>query len=745
MAVNIRGYNVDAALEAEQPRDNVIGGDSALRGMLSQEWQTCQNAIRYFALDWDEYEDLLFVQSRTPDNLHVRISEGSLSTIVIERAGRVVSQLPSGVVQALGIKNVGQGLLYNLLVNNWFIPNANEQYDFETKLFLWDMYSNVYGTMGMMYDWCYREDYSGPDCWLIPMRNLWPQQGRFSTANSDYMFVSTFLSRPDLQNIVDEEVEGYDLPCIDELLTTTAGRALLPASANDYLRNNPMWQYRRRAPLTDTGQFEIVTKYESGGDGRWIGFFADYDNKVMRNIPNPHQDGRIPVSLKFALPTLDSPIGLGDMEKGRFMQYGIDTVLNLSVDYQKIHTYPPLKVIMQNVLMPSIRFQPAAKWGVSSMEDIGHHELPQADQSQNQAYQWLKGSMANVLGDSSSQVPVTSNAQSGQAKSPQALKDSKEDQSTRDALDLKFFQKAYEYLMDGVVNMINTYATTGQAGTIDLDLFDDDIKQLMGQGYYDIKDIVQWAGKANGVPIDKAKSVYLKIPSSKLANKRGLRFKMDANSTQTEDQETQHTQYGEILTDYSQNAASIEALLNAGGMTVDFPELYKQWLISGGIRQWNNVLKPLAQSTPAGQVGATPVNGTNPAAGQGAQPGAAPGQATGAQAPAQQPDPRISERMEFKDVAAVAPQAGAAMLGQAGLPGQELMDAQPQPPTNVAPQQPMSTPMSPQPGQPQAAPSMPAGVPGLSQDPTHDPSYMIKDPQILAAYQAVRTHRGGSQ
>lgn len=642
MAKTRNGYDRDRALEIEQPT-NTIGGDPELRSLLAKEYEACQRAIKYFALDWDEYEDLLMVQSRTADNLHVRVSEGSLSTIVIERASRVMAQMPTGVVNALGIKNTGQSLLYNLLLTNWVYPNANEQYDLETKLFLWDMYSNVYGTFPMMYDWTFRDDYSGPDCWLVPIRNFWPQQGRFSTKNSDYMYISTFVGRDDMEDLLENNVKGYDLECIDQILNQTKGKAIVPRSESDYLRHNPMWQYRRRSNYTDTGQFEVVTKYEAGDEGRWVSFFPDYQSKVMRNIENPHADGRIPVSLKYALPTLDSIMGLGDMEKGKYMQYAMDTVINLQIDYQKIHTYPPLKVIMQNVVMPSIRLQPGAKWGVSNMNDIGHHQLPESDQSHNMTYQFLKGALNNVAGNTTTQVSGTNSATPQPGKTPAAIRDQNKDELAHDALDTKFMHKAIEDLFGGMLSMINTHASDPEAEPIELDLFDDEIKQLITAGYDDIKDIVQWSGKQKGTTLDQATSVYLKIPPSKLQNQRGLRYKMDSGSTLAQNQEQQHEQLNEIMTTYIENAASIETLLNAGGQTIDFPELFKQWFISGGLKQWNSILKPVAQGTAIGQQGAS---------------------AQGGQQPAQQAQKPPGESMNFKDM----PASGQIqMAGQAGI------------------------------------------------------------------------------
>lgn len=163
-------------IEEDSAESSEVGGSTQLRSELAKGFKTAQDAMRYFSLDWDEYEDLLFVQSRTPDNSRARLGEGSLSSIVIERAGRVMAQMPSGSVNALGLQNQGKGLLMDLVLEKHIFPNADYQYDMETKLFLWDMYSNAYGSMFMVYDWNDDENYTGPTCWLAPIRNVFPSK-----------------------------------------------------------------------------------------------------------------------------------------------------------------------------------------------------------------------------------------------------------------------------------------------------------------------------------------------------------------------------------------------------------------------------------------------------------------------------------------------------------------------------------------------------------------------------------------
>jgi hypothetical protein len=603
--------------------------------MLSKQYEASQSAIRYFSLDWDEYEDLLFVQGRSPDNTHVRVSEGSLSTIVIERAGRNMANSPTGTVHALGIQNMGKGMLMNLAWEKYVYPNANCQYDMDTKLFMWDMYSNVYGSMAMCYDWVENDQYVGPDCWLVPMRNFFPQQGRLSIKNCDYVFVSNYVSREYLQSLVDDNVTTYDLDAIDQVLEDTEQGATMPKARQDYLRNNPMWEWRRRAPWTDTGEIEVVTKYESGTNGRWIDFCPDFGNMVIRNIPNPHKNGRIPVVLKPGLPTLDSIIGRGDMEAGRFQQYAMDTTINLQIDRLRLATYPPIKVVNGNVVMPSIRFQPGAKWLVSNPNDVSHHQFPDVQENMNLTYQFLKGALNNTLGNTTTQVSAE-NTDSTQGKSPQAIKSQNASQSTRDNIDLKLMASAITELVEGMVGLINDVEWSKP---IEFYQFGQEIAQI-AQNYPDVKDCIKFEGQSKGADIANAKAVKITLKPSRIKNEKGYLYKIDPMSTRLQDKELEHARLQEIYTEYAQNGEVIDQKLQNQGQQFDFAGFFKKLLHSGGIQDVNSLVKPI-------------VMGEN----QGAAPQTQQSQPQG-------PENRMTEQINIKDL----PPAGAVQLAaQAGI------------------------------------------------------------------------------
>lgn len=583
------------AQEIEEENFDVVGGDSQLRSQLAKEYKTAQDAIRYMSLDWDEYEDLLFVYNRSADNSRQMMSEGSLSSIVIERAGRVMAQLPAGSVKALGLQDQGKGLLMQLLLEKYIFPNANEQYDLETKLFLWDMYSNVYGSMAMCYDWCDSENYTGPDCWLVPMRNFFPQQGRMSVKDCDFVFISTFVSRDYLQQLVDDEVPNYDLEAIQEILNETKDGGTKPKARDDYLRVNPMFQLRRRATFTDTGDIEIVTKYEAGPDGRWIDFAPDFGGRVIRNIENPHQNGRIPVVLKYALPSLDSIMGLGDMERGRYIQYAMDTTVNLQIDAQKLRTYPPIKIVNGNVVMPTVRFQPGAKWLMSNPTDITHHQFPDIDNNLNLSYQFLKGALSNVTGNTTSQASAESNAPTA-GKTPQAIKAQNAQQSTRDSIDLKFMSKAITELFEGFIDLT---LRMPQNKKIELYCFGDEINQI-AENYDDVKDVIKVS--KNG------KTVKVTISGSRLDNEKGYEYEIDPTSTRKKDEEAEHAQLLEVWTETMQNPEGlglVQQALAASGKTLDIGELFTEIVKTGGVKDTSKIIKSLpgAQAQASGPGG----------------------------------------------------------------------------------------------------------------------------------------------
>lgn len=665
----------------EVSAENVVGGDNELRSKLAQDYKISQDGIKYFSLDWNEYEDLIAVKSRTADNAHRRLSDGTLSSIVIERAGRNASRLPIGTVTSQSLANVGKAQLMDLVLHKYILPNANTQYDFATKLFMWNLTSNTYGTSFMQYDWSVRNDYTGPDCWIIPQRNIFPQQGRFSVSDSDFVFVSNFASREFLQGLVDNNDTSWDLDAVQIVLNKSKDKSLVPAGRLDYLRKNPEFEFRRRAPWTDTGQIEIVSKYEAGlfttDPGRWVSFCPDYENIVIRNIDSPHKSGRIPIIDKFSIPTLESIIGFGDAERGALLQYAVDTTLNLQVDAQKLRTYPPIKVINGNVVMSTLRFTPGAKWLVTTPNDVLHHQFPEVDTSTNQIYQYLKGALNNVAGNTTTEISAE-NTDTTQGKTPAAIKAQQMAQSTRDAIDTLFMDQSVEKLINGMIDLV---ARIPHKKPIELYGFGQEVAQIMQQ-YPDIVPYLKYPGKNQGLPPYAVNGIKIVVQGDDLVTEKGYTYKIQPGSTQMADKENQQEVASNLLNEFLPSAPIVNQLMEMSGQTIDFGKLIETIFSNSGLYNIKDIIKPMAQGNAPQQLGATNTGNGD----------------TGTK-------PKLpNELINFKDLASVSPQSADAMLQQAGLP--------------PMPAQTPQAPAVPQAGQPQAPTANPAqglGIPELQQ------------------------------
>jgi hypothetical protein len=101
--------------------------------------------------------------------------------------------MATGKVRAISKNDEGASQLMNLTLDKYVIPNANAQFDQLTKYRMVDRYSNIYGNYFVMVDWDVRGNgYEGPDMWLIPIRDVFPQVGAISLDDSDYIIVRSW-------------------------------------------------------------------------------------------------------------------------------------------------------------------------------------------------------------------------------------------------------------------------------------------------------------------------------------------------------------------------------------------------------------------------------------------------------------------------------------------------------------------------------------------------------------------------
>lgn len=237
--------------------------------LLKRDFDEDLSAHDNYIRDFDAYEAMLI--SKTYDALSATTKSGltdsSSATLAIERAARVVGQLPSGTVNAAGKKDKGKGILMDIIRQKWIYPNANAQFPFLIKLRQWQLYSSVYGYAPMFYDWHISPTgYVGPDCWLWNPRNFVPQGGRNSIADMDYAYSLAFVGPKYIEQLLESDDEaGWDKTELEEMLSKFKNQTRETDTSRDSL-------VTRQRNTQATRQILLATRYEAGDGGKWCTF-----------------------------------------------------------------------------------------------------------------------------------------------------------------------------------------------------------------------------------------------------------------------------------------------------------------------------------------------------------------------------------------------------------------------------------------------------------------------------------------
>jgi hypothetical protein len=435
-----------------------------------------------------------------------------MPTIALDRSARVMAQLPTGKVKGISKNDSGGEQLMNLIADKYIVPNANAQFDFLTKCRMANLYSNIYGNYFALIDWDVKKNgYIGPDVWLIPIRNVFPQVGAVSLADSDYVIIRSWKPISYFEGLAKEK----DYKNINEIVTK-----LKEETGSREKRDNAqksareVHEYSDEVAAKNSGYFEVLSMYERD---RWVDFSTDAQLE-FRDKKNPHENGELPVVNKYSIPLLDDFMGMGDFERGKPMQYGINSLWNLYMDAVKVSIFPPVLIDEDKVSdMSSIKWAAAAKWLMKNGGAInGAQSLnlsPQGVSTFNQVYGTMNASLLNMFG--TTDTTTTAETDPGFGKTPQALKMQSSRENARDTVD-RFYQESFmTSVMKKFVNLVSKKMT----GSVAVRMFGDEIDKL-SKSYPEIQGMFnEKTGKLN-IPKSKFGSVlydYEIVPGSTYA------------------------------------------------------------------------------------------------------------------------------------------------------------------------------------------------------------------------------------
>lgn len=533
------------------------------------DYQSDWDIHRHYINEFDAYEAMLTSQvydsvSRSIDGS--KITDAYATTLAKERADRVAAKLPEGTTEPAGSGDVGKAAFLDILRQKWIYPNANAQHPFMEKINMWEFYSSVYGYMPMFYDWNVSPSgYVGPDCWLWNPRNLIPQQGRSSIADMDYVTALTWVSKKFLEDKLSDLTEsddgdenptdkgGWDTDAL-KLLIEMASDEMTDADADkDTLTS------RTRVPQATKRGICLATRYEAGEDGKWCTFAPDHSSLQVREIDNPHKNGRIPFVIKYAQPLFDSFYGLGDFQRAKPLQFARDGLDNFYFKGIKMNLIPPIVANANGVLKHTLDYREGGVMLETLPNSIRRLETSTAGLSTYQAAKTaLTGSLLSQFGSQNAAAPGAETLNPSQGKTPAAIDLYSNKEATRDGANLRHLEAAIEQLQDGFNSLIVNIGTE----TIPVTMFAEDVKKMQGLGM-DFGDLF--------TPDPSGVAGTLKVNPESL---KGVEFRFNINPASTVKANKQAALQG--LTNILENIGKFQNLFKDDSrLDINFPRIMK--------------------------------------------------------------------------------------------------------------------------------------------------------------------------
>jgi hypothetical protein len=549
---------------------------------LGKQYSEAYDYLSPIRATWKEKEQSLLAQANDSVSgkiTYAKVTDAALSTLAFERQARVAAQLPTGRIIAASISDEASAKLANVTLNRYIVPNADSQHPFLIKLRLWGVYASVYGSMPMFYDYRVDDRYIGPECWLVDPRSFALQPGHSSVQDADYGFISTLVSDSFLSGVAKRKTTTWDRAGIRDILRQIKendGKTTAQKTSDADKMSEVEKQRYDQSKINN--QIELITKYESGDDGHWITFAPDFDNKIVRDIPNPHKSGRIPIVMRHCFPLLNSIFGLGDYERGMRIQKAKDSFTNLALEGAKNRVFPPLKINQSQVTMSTIKNQANARWLMTDMNAV---QPVQYGQQALQEYQAIWGSLQSMLmnqfGTTDTSVNQDNSGNPAFGKTPQALQQLESRQNARDTWDMFMHEQATQELMEGLINLL----TVKMEKPINFSLFEEDINQIKEE--YKDKGLKVFKGGEQGI---------MTATKQQLASKMGYTFLIDAGSSVSQNGQEQFKALSETWQITHSDPNIIQAM-QQGGYEYDVAEHLKGMFIAAGVNNWDKILKKI--------------------------------------------------------------------------------------------------------------------------------------------------------
>lgn len=525
---------------------------------------------------WDEKEAMLIgkLEDSLSKKAKSKIFDPRLSTIVFERASRVMAQNPKGKAMAVSSDDIGKNALMNLYLKH-IVSKDNEQFSHLVKLRMLDLYSLVYGSMFGLVSWRVnmKNGYIGPSTYIIPIRDAFPQPGIRNVNDADWFNVRTWLSVDALKNVDGEVWKKDNIASLIEQLKKEKSEGDKPKDG----KNDRSYVERTYYP-SNTGdavfpRLEVFTEYR--GD-KWITWTPQRTNSktskpfILRVLNDPYPEEMLPIVAKHCFPLIDSPISLGEFERGKTLQYAINSLINLYFDGVKYSIFPPLAINADKVVPSSIKWGAGERWFMENPNvDVQPVALsPRGIDTFNSTYGFLLSALYNQSG--SSEVSPTGKTDSSLGKTPQAIRFQANKESARDNWDKMMVEETVREIYTRFIAL----ATSKLESSVAIRLFGPEIEEIK---------------KTNPDVVELFKSGRGQVNISKKAIAGQYDFELETGSTMAPNLEGEREDITDILKSVLENGA-IQQSLAAENQQVNVGELFRRWLTVKGIKDVDKII-----------------------------------------------------------------------------------------------------------------------------------------------------------
>lgn len=558
-----------------------------ISNIVKQRRQAADDSLVNKREMWKEHENLFLgnLDDKISDSTKSKVFDHKISTYIIESEARVMAQVPVGKVKAISKNDMGASALMNLILDKYVVPNANAQLPFLVKLRMLHRMSKIYGNAFYMVDWDVKQNgYVGPDMWLISPWDIFPQVGATSLEDSDYIIVRSWKPLSFFEKL--RKADGYkNLDTVITKLKQSTGDKQSRDSDSKTQREEDM-----ETGVSGTkgdGFYEVLSMYERD---RWVDVVPAAEYTVIRDGKNRGIEGELPVGNKWAIPMFEDFMGMGDVERGKSMQYVMNSAWNLALDSAKMSIFPPV-IFNKDIIIPSsIKRVAGANWIARGNPQLAAQAIqlsPQGIQTFQSIYQSANAALLNQFG--TTDTTISSNIDNSFGKTPQALKQQAARENSRDAWDKFYIEIAINQIMKKMVNLVSQK----QSSAISVRLFGEEIKTLFKK-YPELQS--QYDPKTGDLKINKSQT------GSVLYD-----YEMVSGSSFAVDKQAQQENILALINLLLQNAqmgqqgitSPFLELLKVEGTSIKFSKLLTS-LVSENINNWDEIVDSQdSEKTPA--------------------------------------------------------------------------------------------------------------------------------------------------